>query len=623
LRDESGLASLGVGKTVLIEGVTDQGEYARQILPVSIRQTGVAALPVPLRISPEQLIAGSEDGQWVALEGVIQKVQVLADRTVCWLMVDGVISLITLHGEAGRNLPPLVDARVRAVGAFAPDFNNRSEAVLPKIISSSPDCIQVIQPPPADPFARPPVPLNRLRAFSPVVSLFHRKVTSGVVTFVRPGEFFFLRDGSRSIRVLSDAVDLKPGWRVDVAGFIAVSQHLAALKNGIVRKTGEEKPPPPETITARELLRSASWQSPKSTSSSDLSGHTVTLRGRISRVDRSPRLVPVVVWIEADGVVFSVFLPPGKPSGGMLAEKWQPGAEVKLTGACELIFSGQPDPRGLYDPDGFHVWLASRDDLIVTRPAPWWTPRRLTIALSGTGLAALLAVGGVAMLRSQVKRQVDVISRELETNAVASERERLARDLHDTLEQQLTGVAMQLESLAKSPHSQSPGFLNRLSLASRMVQHSREEARRSVWDLRNRVLENHGFAAALESLATSVAIDGGPHVSTRITGSRANLPSSITYQLLRMAQEALANALKHAHAENILISLDMSAHQYVLVISDDGVGFDASLAAPPGPPHFGLIGMRERAAKIGASLEITSQSGSGTTVTISLTVPPS
>ena len=622
LRDDSGLAGLVVGKTVEIEGITDPGQYAPQILPINIRQTGTAALPKPVRLSTEQLLAASEDGQWVELEGVVQKVDVLADRTVCWLMVDGVNSLVALYGEASRNLPPLVDARVRAVGAFAPDFNNRGEAVGPKIVSSSPGCIQVIDPPPADPFTRPHVPLHRLRTFSPDVLLFHRKVTSGVVTFVRPGEFFFLRDGSTSIRVLSDEVDLQPGWRVDVAGFLAVSQHLAALKNGIVRKTGEAELPPPEAITARELLQSASWQRPAKNTSSDLSGHTVILRGRISRVDRSPRRVPVAVWIEEDGFVFSAFLPPGRAPGENKAAKWQTGAEVKLTGTCELIFPSRPDPLGLYDPSGFHVWLASPDDLVVTRPAPWWTTRRLAIALSATGLATLIAIGLVAILRRQVIRQVGIIADELEVNAVVTERERMARDLHDTLEQQLTGVAMQLESLAKSPHSQAPGFINRLTLASRMLHHSREEARRSVWDLRNRVLENHGFAAALESLAATAAMDGGPNVVTRITGSRAHLPTSITYQLLRIAQESLANALKHARADNILITLDMDARQYRLVISDDGTGFDVNLKHPSGAPHFGLIGMRERASKIGATLDIASQPGHGTTITVTLPIPP-
>jgi signal transduction histidine kinase len=618
LRDDSGLSGLDVGITVEIEGITDPGAYARQILPLAIRQTGSAALPAPVRITAEQLVAGSEDGQLVELEGVVQDVEVLADRTVCSLMAEGVACLVALHGVGGKNLPPLVDARVRAVGAFAPDFNNRSEVVRPKIISSAADSIRVLKQPPADPFESPRVELSALRGFAPDTPLFHRKVSSGVVTFVRPGEFFFLREGLTSVRVSSDAAGLQPGWRVDVAGFIDTTQHLAALRNAIVRKTGEESLPPPETATVRDLLTSASWRAFPQSLASDLSGHNVTLRGRIRRVDQASPLAPVAVWLETENLLFPAHLPPGTLLGEQQAGMWQLGAEAELTGACELEFRSRPDPLGLYDPIGFHVWLASPHDLTITRPAPWWTTRRLTIALSGTGLAALIAIGGVAVLRRQVKRQVGIIAKELETNAVSSERERIARDLHDTLEQQLTGVAMQLESLAKSPQSQSPGISDRISLASRMLQHSREEARRSVWDLRSRVLENHGFAAALESLAASAAIDGAPQVTTSITGSRAHLPSAVTYQLLRMAQESLTNALKHAHAENILITLDMSRHQYRLAISDDGCGFDAKPAKPPGPPHFGLIGMRERASRIGADLTITSRPGHGCTVSVTL-----
>lgn len=455
LRDASGLAGLERGKTLEVEGVTDPGSYARQILPLAIHQTGSAPLPVPVRITSEQLVAGNEDGQFVELEGVVQEVQVLADRTVCSLMAEGVSCWIALHAQGGKNLPPLVDARVIAVGAFAPDFNNRSEAVLPKVISSSTDSIRIIKPPPSDPFESPRVGLSDLRGFSPDSPLFHRKVTSGVVTFVRPGEFFFLREGQTSVRVASDAADLQPGWRVDVAGFIDTTQHLAALKNGIVRKTGEQATPSPDTVTARDLLASASWQKPTQSASPDLSGHTVTLRGHIRRVDRISPLAPVVVWLETDNILFPANLPPDTLLDEKQAASWQLGAEAELTGACELEFRGRPDPLGLYNPVGFHVWLGSPDALKITRPAPWWTPRRLTVALTATGLTALLAIGGVAMLRRQVKRQVGVIARELETNAVASERERMARDLHDTLEQQLTGVAMQLESLAKSPQSQS------------------------------------------------------------------------------------------------------------------------------------------------------------------------
>jgi signal transduction histidine kinase len=621
LRDQSAFDLVRVGMAVEIEGIVDPGGYAPQILPLAIRQTGNAELPPPRRISAEQWIAGSEDGQRVEVIGVVQKVEIHENWTVCAMVVEGVNCWFTLLGDARNNLAPLVDARVRAIGVFAPDFNNRSEAVAPKIVSSSPDCIQILIPPHADPFDSPRIPLAHLRAFSPDVSLFHRKVTSGIVTFVQPGRFFFLRDGDASVRVSSEATDLRPGWRVDVAGFVDTTHHFAAIKDGIIRKTGETLPPPTQTITAGALLKAASRSILVNPNPSNLSGRGITLRGRIRRVDWTSPLSPVAVWLEADDVLFPAHLPPGTGLSARQAASWQLDAEAELTGTCELEFHGRPDPLGLYDPIGFHLWLASPADLVIVHPAPWWTPQRLSIALSVTGLVAMVGMLGVASLRRQVKRQIALTARELENNAIASERERMARDLHDTLEQQLTGVAMQLESLAKSPQSQSPVFSDRLALASRMIQHSREEARRSVWDLRNRLLENHGLAAALQSLAASAAIDGGPAVETRIEESPDTLQPAIAYQLLRMAQEAVANSLKHARAGKIHITLEMAGHHLVLSVSDDGLGFDSFLLNPPGPPHFGLIGMRERASKIGATLDIVSQPGNGCTVTITLPVP--
>lgn len=355
LKDGSGLDSLRVGHALEVQGVTDPGGFARQVLPEFIRILGDGALPPPLRISAEQLVACSEDGQRVELTGVVQDVQVLEDRTVCSVMAEGVTCWVALHGSAAMNLPPLVDARVSAVGAFAPDFNNRSEAVLPKIISSSPDWLKVIQPPPANPFDSPRVALDRVRAFSPDVSLFHRKVISGVVSFVRPGSFFYLREGGTCVRVESSAVDVRAGWRVEVAGFIDTTRHLAAFKNGIVRKTGEVALDPAEAVAASQVLKSARWRMFEGRSGGDLSDHTVSLCGTLRKVERNSNSASTVLWIESDEIEFPAKLPEQASIDEKLELLWQEGALVQLTGACELDFSGRPDPLGLYQPVGFQL----------------------------------------------------------------------------------------------------------------------------------------------------------------------------------------------------------------------------------------------------------------------------
>ncbi len=615
------IPTLTPGTMIELTGVTSSGEFARQILPDSVKVTGTAILPNPKALSTEQLISGSEDGQVVEIEGVVQEVRMLADRTVCAIVVDGINCWFALNGEAKDKLPPLVDARVRARGIFAPDFNNRSEVVAPKFVSCSANCIQILQPPPSDPFDSQRVPLDELRSFSPEPSSFHRKVTSGLVTFVHPGGFFFLSDGSRCVKVSSDRTDLKPGWFVDVAGFIDTSDLFASVKFAVVKKISEAMPPPPADTTAKSLLGSTDRKQFSDTSSNDLSGQNVRLQGTIRRIDYAAPLRPVSVWLEDNDLIIPAHFPANTTLTAQQSASWQIGAFVEITGACELDFPNQLDPIGVYRPNGLHLWVSSPSNVRILRSKPWWTPERFTIALASTAMLALAGLGGVAMLRRQIKQKVGIIARELETNAISTERDRMARDLHDTLEQHLTGVAMQLESLSKLPAPSCEAFTDRLNLANRMIQHSREEARRSVWDLRNQVLESHGLPSALESLAASAAIDGGPSVSTRTESFQASLHPQTAYQLLRIAQESVANALKHARASSIVIELSSGTGSCTLTISDNGTGFDTHATHPVKSPHFGLIGMRERASRIGATLEITSIPGKGCIITVTLPNP--
>jgi signal transduction histidine kinase len=314
--------------------------------------------------------------------------------------------------------------------------------------------------------------------------------------------------------------------------------------------------------------------------------------------------------------IFEATLP--QPAPTLL--RLNPGDRIALTGICELV-TNHPLPR-LEWVTGFRLQLADADAIRILHRAPWWTTRRLLTALAVSSLAALLCGLGVVALRRRVKRQVAIIADALAKRAVSTERERMARDLHDTLEQQLTGVAMQLESLANSPHPRSPVITDRLTLASRMLRHSREEARRSVWDLRNRLLEVHGLGAAIQSLAASAAVDGGPEVGTLIDHSPTGLHQSVEYQLLRMTQEALANALKHSQAKHITLTLAVAADHCLLTVKDDGTGFDPLLVNPLQPPHFGLLGLRERAEKIGASLDIDTRPGHGCAVIVKVPANP-
>jgi signal transduction histidine kinase len=317
-----------------------------------------------------------------------------------------------------------------------------------------------------------------------------------------------------------------------------------------------------------------------------------------------------------DGTVFEAILPHGSAPPPVFI----PGDHLKLTGICELTTT-HPLPR-LEWVNGFRIRLADSSAVTLLHRAPWWTTGRLLAALGAMTGLALLGTLGTLFFGRVVSKQARVIGEKLGDEAVSDERDRMARDLHDTLEQQLAGVALQLDGLDKVAKTDPSQISTRLGLARRMLRHTRVEARRSVWDLRSKVLEIQGLGTALRSMANGASSEEVPSVSLEIGELTRPLPAGTDFHLLRIAQEALANSIKHAAAREVRISLHETADAVVLTVRDDGHGF---VPAPPHAPvtsHFGILGMHERVEKIGAALDIQSSPGHGCTVTVTLPNPP-
>jgi signal transduction histidine kinase len=149
-----------------------------------------------------------------------------------------------------------------------------------------------------------------------------------------------------------------------------------------------------------------------------------------------------------------------------------------------------------------------------------------------------------------------------------------------------------------------------------MLRHSQAEARRSVWNLRNQILEQSGLVEALKELRQQP--DGKATVEIRSSGISRRLPTEVEFHLLRIAQEAVANSLQHSGATVVELSLLFKEEAVTLSITDDGCGFDQAHVATGQGNHFGLLGMQERAEKIGGELFIDAASGRGTRITITV-----
>jgi signal transduction histidine kinase len=201
---------------------------------------------------------------------------------------------------------------------------------------------------------------------------------------------------------------------------------------------------------------------------------------------------------------------------------------------------------------------------------------------------------------------------------VLEERMRMARELHDTVAQSLVGISAQLDALETCLPEKARRAHIYLDLARRMARHSLTEARRSVRDLRALALDKEDLLIALRTGIPAWVAGSNVEVKIDVPNDRIKLPEDTGQHLLRIAQEAVTNALRHADAKTIWLSLHVEPGQLRLKVADDGCGFDPEDAFVSMGGHFGLIGMRERAERVGGELRLDSQAGKGTQVEVIL-----
>ncbi|WP_030179736.1 sensor histidine kinase [Streptomyces sp. NRRL S-813] len=196
---------------------------------------------------------------------------------------------------------------------------------------------------------------------------------------------------------------------------------------------------------------------------------------------------------------------------------------------------------------------------------------------------------------------------------VADERRRLAAEIHDTLAQGLTGIIAQLQVVANAPDLTTAR--THLERASGLARHSLGEARRSVHNLAPVALAADGLPEALKKTVAEWGERAGVRAGFTVTGTAEQLHDEVSATLLRIAQEALSNAARHARPARVGVTLSFMGDEVTLDIRDDGTGFDP--AAVPQRTHsggFGLDGMRARAERIAGSLTVESEPGHGTAV---------
>jgi ligand-binding sensor domain-containing protein len=236
----------------------------------------------------------------------------------------------------------------------------------------------------------------------------------------------------------------------------------------------------------------------------------------------------------------------------------------------------------------------------------WWFRTLL-------GLAILLL--GYEIYRMRVRNV------ELRFNAVLAERTRIAREIHDTLAQDIVAISVQLELVSRLLGSSVDAARTQLDAARGLVKSSLTEARSSIWNLRSASGAADDLPARMNRAVTQAAINSPSKVRFQVRGTYRAAPTAVEDQLLRVSQEAVNNAMHHARPSTIDVTLGYDTQAVQLSVDDDGCGFihDEVTFAQGG--HFGLRGMQERAAEIGGVLHIDTQPAKGTRISLRVDIP--
>ena len=589
------------GERVRVEGVVHRGLFINGIRPSRIEPLGPGASLDPKPITPPLMAAGTLHYAWVSLEGEGRGWRRTGEDTAT-LLVNVAGSIVEARFEQAPTDDEgeaWIGAQLRLAGIAAGDINDRHQLIRPYLLVPDPGDVTVLEPAPLDLFSVPKTAFLELGRGELHDSL---QAVSGIAAAPPSDRRLFLTDGEKSLCVLLDertaaaAASIVAGDQVDAVGFADAGPFATRLAEARVRVTASGDPVPPRRPSADELRASCDAQ---------------LVQVEMSVIEREDRAEGTLLVADLDGISMQVV------ASGQLSPEIVPAATIRVTAPC-LITKTRTDKYTLRAA-GYALYPTTSDDVTLIRRPSWWTVRRLAIALAASLTAGGVGLAWVILLRRQVRRQLGVIEEKIQSEAVTEERRRIAREFHDSLEQDLAGLALRIDSAAGSiTDSDARGVMER---QREILARLQDETRQYIWDLREPARLQGSLADRTAVMLNDLRELTAAPIELSTKGPLPEFPPETTHHLLRMLREAVNNAAHHADATRIAVALAADRGCLVATVTDDGKGFDAGSADKALSGHFGIRGLSERARRIDAGVTVDSRPGGGTTVAIRLTVP--
>jgi len=390
------------GSLVEVSGVTDPGGFAPIISKSAVRILGGSRpLPVARTVTLPHLLGGSEDGQWVALKGIVHSVEFDGMHVVLSVATADGTFTATTDKEEKADYSALVDSEITIRGVATPLVNPKRQMMGARLLFPGMATITVEKPPPSNPFSQPTLSLRSLLQYSPRPATSHRIHVRGRVTLSWPGRRVCIVDDTDGLCIqTADPTPLKEGDLIDVVGFLGREDYIPIIAAATLRRVDSGGPVPPTRISAANTF------------STDNIGELVRVGGKL--VGRNRGVGGSTFLLSSGGIVFPAVLPADAIGDEkQLDSKWADGSWVEVTG----VFTGKVDEHqtvrqeGISRLESFQILLRSPSDVQVVSSPSWWTVVHTLDVLGLAGLAIVSILGWVAILQRQVHRQTVIIRR--------------------------------------------------------------------------------------------------------------------------------------------------------------------------------------------------------------------
>lgn len=581
-----------IGDEIEISGNVTGGFYGPYVIVDETKRVGWRQPPKPLLFRPDFVQTGLGDNRWVELEGLMVDVTFgESKREGSGLLVTGQSDLVIRFRNAHDNfdvsgLERMIGSWVRLQGSGAPLFNDQRQRIGSDLICSRNQFVSVLEKTEQS----EPVKLDEIGRWDSRRTRQGLVETSGTVTLVEGPSSLIVQSGAHGARINTlTPVNVSVDEPVVLTGLPETQGYFVGLRYATLSSSETGTPPSGPVADENPLSRDHAFQ-------------LVTFSGKLIEKGRG------VINLQVNEALVPVSAPPEvtrilPPEGSVL----------RIRGVKRV----EADERG--EVRSVTIAMRGASDVEVIDVPSWWTPARYLTAILILASGALLFLTWLLELNKRVKKQTTLIKEQIESNATLEERNRIARELHDTLSQGFSGVGYQLASVSNHLSTDPDKARTKLDAARQMVEHSLAEARDSLIGLRVPAgAESLDFPNATLTAARSRCEEAEVNFEAERGGwsGNARLPAETAYACHRIVLEAVTNALRHSGAANIRVSMAAEAGRARIIVADDGKGFSTTDRAPEG--HFGIQGMRERAQQLGAALAIQSAPAEGTSVELSL-----